>query len=128
MPPCCAAGFDRRYRYAGGGQAVSRARRQPGPRLPHHASAARISAIMAASRVMSVLTNPQQTAEKNDLCALFRLSPWEEISSVARHLRRLGKGNVITYSPKVFLPLTNLCRDRCGYCTFRRDPGAAGAR
>ncbi len=32
----------------------------------------------------------------------------------------------LTYSPKVFLPLTNLCRDRCTYCTFRRDPGEPG--
>ena len=32
----------------------------------------------------------------------------------------------LTYSPKVFLPVTNLCRDRCTYCTFRRDPGDAG--
>jgi FO synthase len=34
---------------------------------------------------------------------------------------------IITYSRKVFLPLTNLCRDYCGYCTFRRDPGEPGA-
>jgi FO synthase len=34
---------------------------------------------------------------------------------------------VITYSRKVFIPLTNLCRDYCGYCTFRRDPGDPGA-
>jgi len=37
------------------------------------------------------------------------------------------KPGVITYSRKVFLPLTNLCRDYCGYCTFRRDPGQDGA-
>ena len=34
---------------------------------------------------------------------------------------------VITYSRKVFIPLTNLCRDYCGYCTYRRDPGDPGA-
>lgn len=34
---------------------------------------------------------------------------------------------VVTYSRKVFLPLTNLCRDYCRYCTFRRDPGEPGA-
>ena len=34
---------------------------------------------------------------------------------------------VVTYSPKVFLPLTNLCRDYCSYCIFRRDPGQPGA-
>ena len=32
-------------------------------------------------------------------------------------------GRTVTYSPKVFLPITNLCRDRCTYCTFRKDPG-----
>jgi 7,8-didemethyl-8-hydroxy-5-deazariboflavin synthase CofG subunit len=37
------------------------------------------------------------------------------------------KPGIITYSRKVFLPLTNLCRDYCGYCTFRRDPGEPGA-
>jgi 7,8-didemethyl-8-hydroxy-5-deazariboflavin synthase CofG subunit len=35
---------------------------------------------------------------------------------------------IITYSRKVFIPLTNLCRDYCGYCTFRRDPGELHAR
>lgn len=39
---------------------------------------------------------------------------------------RLRPG-VVTYSRKVFLPLTNLCRDYCRYCTFRRDPGEPGA-
>ena len=37
-------------------------------------------------------------------------------------------GHVLTYSPKVFLPVTNLCRNYCSYCTFRRSPGQAGAR
>ena len=45
----------------------------------------------------------------------------------ARSARQAYRGNVITYSRKVFLPLTNLCRDYCGYCTFRRDPGQPGA-
>jgi len=39
----------------------------------------------------------------------------------------LRTGKIITYSRKVFLPLTNLCRDRCGYCTFRRGPDDGGA-
>ncbi|MBV9609146.1 MAG: 7,8-didemethyl-8-hydroxy-5-deazariboflavin synthase CofG, partial [Acidobacteria bacterium] len=45
----------------------------------------------------------------------------------ARAVRDRFHPAVITYSRKVFLPLTNLCRDYCGYCTFRRDPGDAGA-
>ena len=44
----------------------------------------------------------------------------------ARRLRDEGKGRVVTYSPKVFLPLTTLCRDRCAYCTFAVPPGAGG--
>jgi 7,8-didemethyl-8-hydroxy-5-deazariboflavin synthase CofG subunit len=45
----------------------------------------------------------------------------------ARELHDRFKSGVITYSRKVFIPLTNLCRDYCGYCTFRRDPGQPGA-
>jgi len=47
--------------------------------------------------------------------------------AAARAARERFKPGVITYSRKVFLPLTNLCRDYCGYCTFRRDPGELGA-
>ncbi len=35
---------------------------------------------------------------------------------------RASHGFVVTYSPKVFIPLTKLCRDRCGYCTFAQAP------
>jgi 7,8-didemethyl-8-hydroxy-5-deazariboflavin synthase CofG subunit len=42
-------------------------------------------------------------------------------------MRDHGKGREVTYSRKVFLPITNLCRDRCTYCTFRKDPGDPGA-
>jgi FO synthase len=47
--------------------------------------------------------------------------------SAAQLARARFKPGVITYSRKVFLPLTNLCRDYCGYCIFRRDPGQPGA-
>jgi FO synthase len=43
----------------------------------------------------------------------------EELCAEARRLRRQ---NVVTYSPKVFIPLTKLCRDVCHYCTFARPP------
>jgi FO synthase len=42
-------------------------------------------------------------------------------------VRDRGKGRTVTYSRKVFLPITNLCRDRCSYCTFRKDPDEPGA-
>jgi FO synthase len=50
-----------------------------------------------------------------------------ELLAAARAAKENFKPGVITYSRKVFLPLTNLCRDYCGYCTFRRDPGEPGA-
>src|SRR5580700_7265125 len=50
-----------------------------------------------------------------------------ELLAAARTLKERFKPGVITYSRKVFLPLTNLCRDYCGYCIFRRDPGDPGA-
>jgi FO synthase len=43
----------------------------------------------------------------------------EELCAEARALRR---GTVVTFSPKVFIPLTKLCRDVCHYCTFARPP------
>ena len=46
----------------------------------------------------------------------------------AADLRDRIKGRRISYSKKVFIPLTNLCRDYCGYCTFRKDPGQPGAK
>jgi 7,8-didemethyl-8-hydroxy-5-deazariboflavin synthase CofG subunit len=46
----------------------------------------------------------------------------------AAELRDRGKGKVVTFSPKIFIPLTNLCRDFCGYCTFRKAPDEPGAK
>ena len=40
----------------------------------------------------------------------------------ARSIRDKAYGGRVTYSPKVFIPLTTLCRDRCGYCTFAESP------
>ena len=46
-------------------------------------------------------------------------APLDEVLAEARRLRTT---RVVTYSPKVFIPLTTLCRDVCGYCTFARPP------
>ena len=45
-----------------------------------------------------------------------------ELLAAAAARRDAHWGRTVTYSPKVFLPITNLCRDRCTYCTFRKDP------
>jgi 7,8-didemethyl-8-hydroxy-5-deazariboflavin synthase CofG subunit len=54
-------------------------------------------------------------------------APLADLLSAASDLRAQGKGHVITFSKKVFIPLTTLCRDYCSYCTFRKDPGQPGA-
>jgi FO synthase len=45
-----------------------------------------------------------------------------DLMSLASGVRDEAHGRRITYSPKVFIPLTMLCRDRCGYCTFAKAP------
>ena len=44
----------------------------------------------------------------------------------AARMRDLGKGRTVSFSPKVFIPLTHMCRDFCGYCVFRKSPEQAG--
>ena len=48
--------------------------------------------------------------------------PLDELCADARSLRDQGHGRLVTYSPKVFIPLTKLCRDVCHYCTFAHPP------
>jgi FO synthase len=52
--------------------------------------------------------------------------PAGDLFTEAQRLRDEGKGRTITYSRKVFVPLTTLCRDTCTYCTFAKPPGAGG--
>ncbi len=52
----------------------------------------------------------------------------DALLEAAQCVRQRFHGRVVSFSKKVFIPLTTLCRDRCGYCTFRRDPGQEGGR
>ena len=54
--------------------------------------------------------------------ALADFTDTKTIASVASILRDQGFHNVVTYSKKVFIPLTHLCRDVCHYCTFAQTP------
>jgi FO synthase len=51
----------------------------------------------------------------------------DDLIARAAETRDPRRGARVTFSKKVFVPLTTLCRDYCGYCTFRRDPGEPGA-
>jgi 7,8-didemethyl-8-hydroxy-5-deazariboflavin synthase CofG subunit len=66
---------------------------------------------------------------RSDASRLIRATGSEllDLAREASDVRDARTGPVITYSRKVFIPLTNLCRDRCGYCTFAREPGDAKA-
>jgi FO synthase len=50
-----------------------------------------------------------------------------DLMEIAAALRDLGHGRVVTYSRKVFIPLTMLCRDHCHYCTFAKPPAKLDA-
>jgi FO synthase len=67
----------------------------------------------AAERLAAELTSP----------AVF-----EPLLEGAFESKRRGKGDVVSVSRNVFVPLTNLCRDRCAYCTFAKQPDDPAAR
>jgi FO synthase len=56
--------------------------------------------------------------------SLMEEGPLEGLLETAAAVRDRFKGRSVSYSKKVFIPLTHLCRDYCGYCTFRADPQA----
>ncbi len=61
------------------------------------------------------VSRPDRYHELGDLAT-------DELAQKARELRSEAFGQRVTYSPKAFIPLTMLCRDQCGYCTFAQPP------
>ena len=66
------------------------------------------------------------TLSHSEACRLIKEGE-ERLLEQAARIRDDHFGKVLTYSPKVLLPVTNLCRDRCSYCTFRKGPKDSGA-
>ncbi len=95
----------------GGDLGAEGVRLAPGPRW---AGVARALTSAVARRVTGKVT----VVAPDDLLA----ATTGDLRSEARSLRAQVHGNRVTYSPKVFIPLTMLCRDRCGYCTFAKPP------
>jgi FO synthase len=58
----------------------------------------------------------------HDLVSLLESGNPQPLISQAAKIRDAAWGSIVTYSPKVFIPLTKLCRDVCHYCTFARPP------
>ena len=61
---------------------------------------------------------------REDAVSLMGEGPIEALLKTAAAVRDRLKGRSVSFSKKVFIPLTHLCRDYCGYCTFRADPQA----
>jgi FO synthase len=59
---------------------------------------------------------------RDDALSLINEAPLPALLDAAGVVRDRFKGRSVSYSRKVFIPLTHLCRDYCGYCTFRADP------
>jgi FO synthase len=59
---------------------------------------------------------------REDALSLMEQAPLGALLQAAAAVRDRFKGCSVSYSRKVFIPLTHLCRDYCGYCTFRADP------
>jgi FO synthase len=79
-----------------------------------------VSNLLAASLVSATL-------DRSSALRLALDAPLPSLLSAATELREQKKGTAISFSKKVFIPLTTLCRDYCSYCTFRKDPGQPGA-
>src|SRR3984893_10918003 len=67
------------------------------------------------------------TLDRSSALRLALDAPLPDLLAAATQLRAQGKGTTVSFSKKVFIPLTTLCRDYCSYCTFRKDPGQPGA-
>ena len=61
---------------------------------------------------------------REEALSLMEEAPLQTLVEAAAAVRDRFKGRTVSYSKKVFIPLTHLCRDYCGYCTFRADPQA----
>jgi FO synthase len=65
--------------------------------------------------------------DRHSAVRLAANAPLHDLLAAASEVRARGKGTVVSFSKKVFIPLTTLCRDYCSYCTFRKDSGQPGA-
>lgn len=82
-----------------------------------------------SSRIGDCLARAREGAglAREDALFLQQHADLDALLAAAAALRDRVKGRAVSYSKKVFIPLTHLCRDYCGYCTFRSDPIAGHA-
>jgi len=75
-----------------------------------------------ATQVLAGKALSREEAYRLVECAPAELGSLCKVASI---IRDRGKGRDISFSAKVFIPLTRLCRNFCGYCTFRQEPTSA---
>src|SRR6266446_5466225 len=80
-----------------------------------------VSHVHRGAAVMDTLACGRASS-RDDALELIQHAHLDELLRAASAMRDGGKGNTVSFSKKVFIPLTHLCRDYCGYCTFRADP------
>src|SRR5260370_13755160 len=68
------------------------------------------------------LARTGRAIDRSAALLLVKQAPLPDLLRPATPVRARGKGTVVTYSRKVFIPLTTLSLDYCGYCTFRNVP------
>ncbi len=88
-----------------------------------------MTAGIASRKVDPVLKRGRvgQGVTREEALAVAEAAPLDELLAAASQLREQGRGKTVSFSKKVFIPLTTFCRDYCSYCTFRKDPGQPGA-
>lgn len=97
--------------------------------VSHGARSANLSELKLDETALADLDTIAGPISRDLACRLLRTDNegLPALLTAAQRTRNRFEPRIITYSRKVFLPLTNLCRDYCGYCTFRRDSGQHGA-
>ena len=71
---------------------------------------------------MTLTLFKSERMDRQTAVTVGRETTLDELMRRAAELRDLGKGSIVTWSPKVFIPLTELCRDVCHYCTYAKTP------
>lgn len=111
---------------AGEVQGVFAADRSPLLTLPKGSASSNGGKVPPLDRLLDkALSGEPITGEEAALFVGVGAERLADLCAAAAQLRDRGKGQVVSFSPKVFIPLTRLCRDFCGYCTFRQDPASA---
>src|SRR5690349_14496485 len=83
-----------------------------------------MSELVSPPRVHAALERAEEGrgVSREEARSLMEAAELASLCEAAASVRDRAKGRTVSYSKKVFIPLTHLCRDYCGYCTFRSDP------